>query len=218
MEKIINKDVHITITNDELIQAFIIPNDPENEYFMIATGMLKEALAIARPKYMYCTAAVEEEGDNFVIIEGNKFISPLLRKNLENVRQIIPYVATCGNEVDAWSMQFTDMLEHFWADIIKETILYKTVEVMVSTIREQFFAMDDMSHMNPGSLPEWPITEQKTLFGLMGSVNVDIGVSLTESCLMIPSKSVSGFYFSHKTHYENCQLCPRVSCPNRKAM
>ncbi|MCP4684406.1 MAG: methionine synthase [bacterium] len=39
-------------------------------------------------------------------------------------------------------------------------------------------------------------TEKRTLFGLLG-VKERIGVSLTESCVMEPAASVSGFYFAH---------------------
>jgi hypothetical protein len=34
---------------------------------------------------------------------------------------------------------------------------------------------------------------------------------------MLPTKSVSGIFFPTETSYENCQLCPRENCPNRRA-
>ena len=74
-----------------------------------------------------------------------------------------------------------------------------------------------MSKMNPGSLKEWPLVSQKVLFNIIGNVFEDVGVSLTDSCLMLPSKSVSGFFFSSKEFYENCQLCPIINCPSRRA-
>jgi len=43
------------------------------------------------------------------------------------------------------------------------------------------------------------------------------GVELTDSQLMKPNKSVSGFLFPSESDYENCQLCPRENCPNRSA-
>jgi hypothetical protein len=71
--------------------------------------------------------------------------------------------------------------------------------------------------MNPGSLAEWPIGEQKLLFGLLGKVEELIGVQLTDSFLMLPIKTVSGIRFPKEGTYENCQLCPRQKCPGRKA-
>ena len=70
--------------------------------------------------------------------------------------------------------------------------------------------------MNPGSLPDWPITEQAKLFSLLGDVKALIGVTLTESMLMLPTKSVSGVYFETERNFENCELCARENCPGRR--
>ena len=70
--------------------------------------------------------------------------------------------------------------------------------------------------MNPGSLPDWPISQQRPLFDLVGKA-AEIGVHLTDSYLMRPLKSVSGILFATDVTYENCQLCPVERCPNRRA-
>ena len=44
-----------------------------------------------------------------------------------------------------------------------------------------------------------------------------IGVRLTESCLMIPNKSLSGLLFPSEFGYENCAVCPREGCRGRRA-
>jgi hypothetical protein len=71
--------------------------------------------------------------------------------------------------------------------------------------------------MNPGSLENWPISEQKPLFSLFGDVEKLIGVRLSDSFLMFPIKSVSGIYFPTESSFASCQLCPREKCPNRRA-
>jgi len=71
--------------------------------------------------------------------------------------------------------------------------------------------------MAPGSLPNWPIEQQKPLFELFGDVQATIGVKLTDSLLMLPAKSVSGIYFPTETSFFSCQLCPRERCDSRKA-
>ena len=74
-----------------------------------------------------------------------------------------------------------------------------------------------MSSMSPGSLQDWPITQQSELFRVLGDVESEIGVRLTESYLMLPMKSVSGLCFPTETSFESCQLCPRDDCPGRAA-
>lgn len=71
--------------------------------------------------------------------------------------------------------------------------------------------------MAPGSLETWPISEQVPLFTLLGKGAVEAGVEVSESFLLYPIKSVSGFYFSAAQHFENCAMCPRIDCPNRRA-
>jgi hypothetical protein len=70
--------------------------------------------------------------------------------------------------------------------------------------------------MNPGSLPDWPLQEQRQLFALLGDTRAAIGVELTDSCLMLPIKSLSGLRFPTGENFENCQLCPRERCPGRR--
>ena len=74
-----------------------------------------------------------------------------------------------------------------------------------------------MSAMNPGSLEDWPISEQRQLFSILGDVESLIGVRLTDSFLMLPIKSVSGVYFPKEITFQSCQLCPRERCQGRRA-
>jgi hypothetical protein len=71
--------------------------------------------------------------------------------------------------------------------------------------------------MNPGSLDDWPLSEQITLFQLLGNPLEAIGVDLTESMLMIPNQSVSGIRFETEENFTSCQLCPREICAYREA-
>ncbi|MGE5222062.1 MAG: vitamin B12 dependent-methionine synthase activation domain-containing protein, partial [Omnitrophica WOR_2 bacterium] len=74
-----------------------------------------------------------------------------------------------------------------------------------------------LAAMNPGSLEDWPLSEQNSLFALLGDVTETTGVRLTDSMLMQPTKSVSGIYFTSAEGFASCQLCPRQACPNRRA-
>jgi hypothetical protein len=217
MERFITAGFNISITKEELLETLKIVDDPKDENYKVVTEMLEEALNCANPKFVHCVASIEEKGEDYVIVEGHKLTSALVREKLDKVHRIIPFVATCGTEAETWSHRYTDMLEHYWADEIKKLILRKCSQFMKDTVRAQLFPIGYMSTMNPGSLPQWPITEQTTLFSLIGNVREDIGVNLTDTCLMIPSKSISGFFFSSETYYENCQLCPMLKCPNRRA-
>ena len=175
-----------------------------------------EAELIARPKVMFKKSLVEVKGDDFVVIDGIKFTSHILRVNLEDASMVFPYIVTCGTELEVWSKQFDDFFISYCVDMIKEMVLNFARQEFVSFL-EQEFGLGHAANMNPGSLPDWPITEQKPLFELLGNVEESIGVQLTNSYLLLPVKTVSGIRFPKESTFENCQLCPRDNCPNRRA-
>jgi len=215
MNKYILNDFEFTVTIDEVLKRFKIDSGDEDE--PIVAKMLADALSVARPKAMYGVASIDEKGEDYVVIEGKKIINPLIRKNVDKINRIFPYIATCGEEVEEWSKTIDDPYEKFWADGIKEIILMKAVIHLAETVKTQFNITGYMSKMSPGSLKEWPIREQTVLFDLIGNVYESVGVRLTDSFLMLPIKSVSGFYFTSEDNFENCALCPILKCPGRRA-
>ncbi|HNX13687.1 MAG TPA: vitamin B12 dependent-methionine synthase activation domain-containing protein [Oscillospiraceae bacterium] len=222
MEKHIVNDIKFNVTEEDFLKAIDMKRDPGGEDYIRVTELLSQALGIARPKYIYCISAIEEKGDGFVVAGGQRFDSKLVRRNLDKVHRIVPYVATCGVEIEEWSRQFTDLLEQFWADELKKLVLFKCYADLQKTVKSAYFPAQDLSHMSPGSLADWPLSGQIPLFNLIGNVIEDIGVVLTDSLLMLPSKTVSGFYFSSasnafESHYENCKFCPMPNCPGRRA-
>lgn len=174
-----------------------------------------EAKRIAKPKAVFKESYVESKEKDFVIIDGIRFKSHILSINLENVHRVFPFVVTCGQEMEEWSKGITDFFESFCLDTIKEIILDSASENFMLHIDGQF-GLGSAANMNPGSLSDWPITEQKPLFKLLGAVKEFIGVELTESFLLLPMKSISGIRFPKEGSFESCQLCPREKCPNRK--
>jgi hypothetical protein len=179
-------------------------------------SMVQEAEKIGRPKVCYRIAYVESKGDDHVMIEGIRFASRILRVNLDKVFRVFPYVASCGLELEEWSKSVDGILEQFWAEEIKVLAVRGTIRYLQEYLTDRY-QPGQMSRMNPGSLPDWPLSEQKPLFSLLGSGPATIGVRLNDSFLMTPVKSVSGVWFPTEEKFESCQLCQREKCPGRRA-
>lgn len=181
-------------------------------------ALLEQALPHAHPKAILGEAAVEavEEGGR-VRVGGLEFQSRLLAKNLKNEKTVWPHLATCGRELYDFVMTIPDPFERFWGEAIMQQALSDVRAAMENVLAERFYSGKTAS-MGPGSLPDWPITEQIPLFRLLGEAADFCGVTLTESMLMLPNKSVSGLRFPNEHGYVNCALCPRDRCPNRKAV
>jgi hypothetical protein len=179
-------------------------------------SLLIEAQAIANPKAIYKLSSIEEKGEENVVIDSVRLTSRVLRVNLESAQRVFPFLGTCGMELEEWSNSITDMFIGYWAEAIKELALYAALEALESHLKDRF-RPGYVSTMSPGSLADWPISEQEPLFRILGNTREKIGVELTESFLMVPTKSVSGIRFPMDETFESCQLCPRTACPNRRA-
>lgn len=178
--------------------------------------LVDEAHAIARPRGLYRLAFIEEEGDAHVMINGLRFSSRVLRVNLQDTQRVFVYLGTCGVELAEWYNEQENLLHKFWAETIAELAL----RVALKAVRREVvrrYQPGPLSTMNPGSLADWPLEEQRCLFQLLGNTQGLVGVRLTESMLMLPVKSVSGMLFETESHFESCQLCPREHCNERKA-
>jgi hypothetical protein len=70
--------------------------------------------------------------------------------------------------------------------------------------------------LRPGIPADWPVTEQRALFGLFGGAEEACGVSLTPDCLMLPLKSTSGLRFLSEKPGMRCELCGLERCLRRR--
>jgi hypothetical protein len=185
-------------------------------YFEDLGHLIREAQKIGKPKALYKLSFIEAKEDSHVVVDDVILRSRVLRVNLEEVHRVFPYVATCGIELEEWSNGFENTLMRYWAEEIKKAALRIAIDFMERDILERF-QPGTIASISPGSLEDWPIEQQRSLFSILGDTRGLIGVHLSESLLMVPTKSASGIYFPTEVSFFICQLCPREICPSRKA-
>jgi len=178
--------------------------------------LIELVLPIARPKAIYQVSYVDNKTEDSVEIDGVRFTSRVLRDNLDKVGRVFPFVATCGRELDEIDIPADEFMKCYYLDQIKEMVLELAMSYLEGHLIRKY-GLGQISEMEPGSLESWPITQQNELFSILDNVEDAIGVRLTDKCLMIPVKSVSGVYFPTEIKFESCQLCPRERCIGRKA-
>ena len=188
---------------------------PESADAAQVRGLMGRVLAVARPKAAYRVCYVGERGADTVEIEGITFTSRVLRVNLDEVHRVFAYVATCGRELEEIELG-DDPLREYWLAEMKVMAL-RAASAHLKEHLDTTYRPGEMSAMAPGSLQDWPITQQAQLFALIGDVEKAIGVRLTDSFLMVPVKSLSGLHFPTEVTFRSCQLCPRPDCPGRSA-
>jgi hypothetical protein len=178
--------------------------------------LVGEGQEIGRPKALYRLAYIDTRDGDTVTIDGVAFTSRVLRVNLEQAHRVFAYVATCGREIQQWTLSQSDLLSRYWAEALEESALGCAIQALNAHITAHHLP-GPSSTMAPGRLGDWPLSEQRALFALLGDTQADIGVELMGSLLMVPTKSVSGMRFPTEQSFESCQLCPRETCPGRRA-
>lgn len=200
--------------SDLLSQLRIKPGSSQANEFGV---LLAEALVLARPKAGYCIRNVEAHETQHVYIQGVVLNSKLLAHQTRPGGVIFPFLATCGEELEAWGKGFNDIVLRFWADAIQETALDWAMSALNQHFENQIRQNTGWVCLNPGSLEDWPITEQKPLFKLLNGLDKQIGVRLNDSYLMTPIKTISGIRFESPFSLDNCMVCTNLKCKGRKS-
>jgi len=198
--------------------AFVQEREAESVVIGEANRDLEHALGQDSTRHRPLPPQRRTGGDSGLQEGRARFVSKVLRANLDEVERVFPYVATCGRELDSIPMANDDIFGQFCRDTIKEMALVAAISHLVTHLKEAY-VLETLVSMNPGSgdINVWPIEQQKNLFAFFGDVQESIGVALTDSCLMVPNKSVSGLLYPSEDGFQSCQLCHRQKCPNRRA-
>jgi hypothetical protein len=205
--------INVSISLDELRKRLHMEKDSDMSEIQ---PLIDVAVQLIEPRTLYDIRYIEEKLEDGVIVTGRRLKSRVLRKNLDQVERVFPFVITLGPKLGEKQAASTDLLENFFLDTIGNVALNSARKHLKRHIKSQF-AIEKISSMAPGSLADWPIEEQAPLFKLLGNVETSIGVKLTDSLLMLPAKSISGIYFPTEASFFSCQLCPRKRCESRKA-
>ena len=189
---------------------------PEGEEEKRIVALIEASHSVVAAKAIYKVSYIESRAKDSVILDGVRFRSKVLRKHFDEVERVFPYVVTIGTGVEDLEKNSGDALEKYYLDLIGNAAVVNAREYLKKRL-STLYALQDLSYMGPGQLKDWPLEEQRSLFGLLGDVQRAIGVTLSDSLLMIPRKSLSGIYFPTEIPFMACQLCPRERCPSRKA-
>ena len=156
--------------------------DPEMEDEFC--DVYEECIAVARPKAVFCLTPVRQE-QNETVIGEERFRSRIMQVNMQKVGRAFPYAVSCGRELYELAQRKDDPLERWWVDCFSQFAMREVDKEMTRVLAETY-RLGHTARMNPGSLPDFPITCQRALFRLLGDGAAKIGLELTSTCLMLP--------------------------------
>ena len=181
-------------------------------------NLVNEVRKVGKPKALYKASFIDKKGEDTIALDGVTFTSLALRKNLDSIERVFPYIATCGTEIDDIEIGQGDLQKKMWISFLKGNLLQASMQFLREHLAKRY-RVSNLSSMNPGSgdASVWPFEQQRELFTICGDVEKLIGVRLTKSLILVPDMSVAGIFFPTEVDFESCQLCHRENCRFRRA-
>ncbi|MGE5351050.1 MAG: vitamin B12 dependent-methionine synthase activation domain-containing protein [Acidobacteriota bacterium] len=164
----------------------------------VCRGVYLKYRHVFSPALRYKTFKITEKdplNSRIKFHEGSSFTGKGVFRLLRDCEMASLYLITLGEESDGviQRLENEDFLDGYMlnaaASALIEAIQLKARYLILSQAEEKILHLT--KRFSPG-YRGWDLTEQGTLISMLkGS---DIGVRLTETCLMLPMKSVSGVY------------------------
>jgi hypothetical protein len=158
--------------------------------------------------------------ENHIRIEDTEFNSgKIVCHQLKKSEQIAVFVCTAGEQISHWSKQMInkDPLMGFIADILGSVVVEAAIDAIQQKLSDEMkqAGLKITNRYSPGYCG-WHVSEQHKLFGILPK-NI-CGIHLTDSSLMMPIKSVSGFIgigANVRFNPYTCRLCEATHCVYR---
>lgn len=178
------------------------------------------------PVHSYIIKDIERVENSYVFLEGSIVLkSRVIARLLEWCCQAAVMVATIGNQLEEMACQLAEdglMVQSAVLDTIGSDAVERVADFVQGRIREVASAQGlcISPRFSPGYC-DWNIVQQKKVFQAIGRDTA--GVSLTEDCLMVPRKSISGIIGIGRCHdsiehYNPCKTCRKHDCQSRRAV
>jgi hypothetical protein len=207
-------NIPVSLEGEDLVRRLRV--NPARAGLAVVNEVVGLARSLVRLRAIYDTSYIGVKENESVEISTVIFRSRVLRHNLERAQKVFPFIMTVGPNLERTAASLGDLLKQYYLEEMANIALEQAADWLAEKLSARW-GFPGLSCMSPGSLEDWPISEQPKLFSLFGDTEKSVGVKLTDSLLMIPRKSISGILFPSEEGFISCRLCPRENCPSRKA-
>jgi cobalamin-dependent methionine synthase I len=176
------------------------------------------------PSYAYTVKDIVSTNYNQTKIEGNIVLRSFrLTRLLERCQKVAIFALTIGDGLEEMVEYLSGISLVLKASVL-DAIGSGAAENLAQFVEDDIRAAAEKEGLvasrrfSPGYC-DWKVNQQKMLFRALG--NTRHGVELTDSCLMVPQKSVSGIVGlglpgNGIEEYNPCISCAKKDCPGRR--
>lgn len=197
-------------------------NEPDTCVISLLEAELSVISGLCFPRFGYKIVPVEDRATRSVTIEGREIkTGSVITPYFEQAESFAIFVATAGEEFDKYLHDVKaegDILREFLVDAIGSEIAEATGRALASRLSAEVAeqGLKISNSYSPGYCG-WHVREQQNLFAILPEH--PCGITLSESSLMSPIKSISGFiavgHNVEKMPY-GCEICGKMDCYKKR--
>ena len=191
---------------------------PEERVSSAVDALAERLVPSARLRYMCDFLPAEKISPTQISLGGETFaVGGIISSYLKGMERACVFVATAGEEFDAAVRGVKaqgDILQDFIADALGSVL----AENAVAMLEKDLVPEGGVSLPYSPGYCGWDIREQHLLFSLFPPR--PCGVTLSESSLMSPEKSISGFFALGRDLVRqpyHCDICQNQKCFKRRS-
>ncbi|WP_279125278.1 vitamin B12 dependent-methionine synthase activation domain-containing protein [Alistipes indistinctus] len=171
-------------------------------------------------EHLYCSRMFDGKTDKRTIEVGGQTFDTgtTVAAVMRGAERFAVFIATAGKDYEQRRDALKDegdILSEYALDAIGSAIAVKMGEYVEAQLERKLGHVRFSHHLSPGHC-NWPVADQQKLFHLMGEN--PCGVTLSDSFLMYPVKSLSGIIGIGERVRQianNCDVCPMINCFKR---
>ena len=179
---------------------------------------------LIEPSYSYVIRDIMLVHGSSVVIDGSViFQSEIIARLLERCDKVAVFLVTIGSHLEEIACRLAEdklILQAAVLDAIGSAAVEKVADFVQDRISQvaNVPGLSTSQRFSPGYC-DWDVNQQKMVFQAIGSNSA--GVCLTEDCLMLPRKSISGIIgigrnSSNIGNYNPCKTCDKQNCVGRR--
>ena len=191
MEKILLNQIPIRFDTGAIAAAAHIRETSEMYEDLEAGAPLAEAAVNARA--MLKAFPLDSAAGDTVTIAGTTFVSKTVCDALAGHDTVWLGVVSAGEEISA----LDDIEDEIVAYYLETNTLKQACDATRAYLNEHC-GYQNADFFEPGSLADFAIENNKTVFDMLGTVTEDIGVVLLDSGFMKPTITLSGIFYDKK--------------------
>jgi len=198
--------------------------EPSSAISSLLDEYIENATQLIEASHSYVIRNVDTVRNSIAIIdESIVFDSQVVARLLERCSMVAVFLVTISSHLEETAARLADdglILQSYVLDAIGSDAVEAVADYVQSQTKQM--ALDDgfviSRRLSPGYC-DWDISQQKVIFQTVNGAS--IGVHLTDECLMIPRKSISGIIGIGPSEggvedYNPCTICDKRDCLGRR--